>query len=73
MYKYVQLAGKGIFPSDARDEFGDTSGGWGSAIAVDVDSWKLNEDGSYEGIIYAVPDRGCRFAISMPVETRIFR
>jgi len=58
MYKYIQLVGKGIFPSDARDRFGDTNGGWGSAIAVDPESWKLKEDGSYEGIFYAIPDRG---------------
>jgi hypothetical protein len=57
-YKYQKLVGKGFFPSDARDQFGDTAGGWGSAIAADVKSWKQNKDGSYEGIIYTVPDRG---------------
>jgi hypothetical protein len=57
-YKYIQLVGHASFPSDARDNFGDTAGGWGSAIAADVDSWKMNKDGSYEGILYAVPDRG---------------
>ena len=57
-YSYESLVGYGFFPSDGRDKFGDTAGGWGSAIAADLDSWKLNNDGSYEGIIYGVPDRG---------------
>ena len=57
-YSYESLVGKGEFPADARDKFGDTAGGWGSAIAADVKSWKQNKDGSYEGTIYAVPDRG---------------
>ena len=57
-YKYIQLVGNGDFPSDARDQFGDTAGGWGSAIAADVNSWKQNKDGSYQGIIYTLPDRG---------------
>ena len=57
-YKYISLVGQGQFPSDARDKFGDTAGGWGSAIAADLDSWKKNKDGSYEGTLYAVPDRG---------------
>lgn len=57
-FKYIELVGKAFFPSDARDKFGDTAGGWGSAIAADVKSWKKKKDGSYEGILYAVPDRG---------------
>lgn len=57
-YKYLSLVGKGEFPSDARDKFGDTAGGWGSGIAADVNGWKKRSDGAYEGILYAVPDRG---------------
>jgi hypothetical protein len=57
-YKYIQLVGKAEFPSDARDKFGDTAGGWGSAIAADVKSWKKNKDGSYTGTLFATPDRG---------------
>jgi len=57
-FSYESLVGKGTVPSDARDQFGDTMGGWGSAIAVDLSSWKQKKDGSYEGTVYAVPDRG---------------
>ena len=57
-YKYISLVGKAEFPSDARDKFGDTAGGWGSGIAADVKSWKKRPDGVYEGTLYAVPDRG---------------
>jgi hypothetical protein len=57
-YTYHQLVGNGLFPSDARDQFGDTAGGWGSAIAADVKTWLPNPDGSYSGIIYTLPDRG---------------
>ena len=37
-YKYIQLVGNGEFPADARDQFGDTAGGWGSGIAADLKS-----------------------------------
>ncbi|KAL5411956.1 hypothetical protein PMIN06_003883 [Paraphaeosphaeria minitans] len=37
---YQELAGWGVLPSDARDRFGDTIGGIGSAIALDKKSWK---------------------------------
>lgn len=57
-YKYISLVGRGEFPSDARDKFGDTAGGWGSGIAADLKTWKKNRDGSYSGILYATPDRG---------------
>ena len=45
-------------PSDARDQFGDTLGGFGSAMAMDLNSWKKNRDGSYTGTLLMVPDRG---------------
>lgn len=57
-YSYYSLVGHGFWSAASQDEFGDTSGGWGSAIAADVDSWCQNEDGSYEGTIYTLPDRG---------------
>ena len=34
-YTYQELAGFGLIPGDARDKFGDTIGGIGSAIALD--------------------------------------
>lgn len=56
-YSYQQLAGYGFVPSDARDKFGDTLGGFGSAIAIDRNSWKKKKN-VYTGILWALPDRG---------------
>jgi hypothetical protein len=68
-YKYLSLVGKGAFPSDGRDKYGDTAGGWGSAIAADLKTWKKRNDGSYEGIVYAVPDRGWNTNGTFPCST----
>jgi hypothetical protein len=58
IYTYEELAGYGFVPNDARDQFGDTMGGFGSAIAMDRSRWRKNNDGSYAGEIYTLPDRG---------------
>src|SRR5215469_8281250 len=52
------LVGVARVPSDARDQFDDTLGGFGSAMAMDLNSWKRNRDGSYTGTLFMVPDRG---------------
>lgn len=57
-YTYDSLAGFGLVPSNARDKFGDTLGGFGSAIAMDRSKWKKQKDGSYKGVLYGLPDRG---------------
>jgi hypothetical protein len=57
-YTYNGLAGYGFIPSDARDKFGDTIGAIGSAIAIDQKSWVCTGDGTHQGIIWALPDRG---------------
>lgn len=57
-YSYQSLAGYGLIPSNARDKTGDTIGGIGSSVAIDRSSWKKTKDGSYTGILYAIPDRG---------------
>lgn len=57
-YRYNGLAGYGYVPSNATDKYGDTLGGYGSAIAIDQSSWKKTGDSSYSGILYALPDRG---------------
>ena len=57
-YTYQELAGYGFVPSDARDKFGDTLGGYGSAIALDRRQWRKVRPGEYTGIVYAIPDRG---------------
>lgn len=55
-YSYLGLAGYGFTPSNARDKFGDTAGGIGSSAAFQ--SWTRLENGSYAGLLYALPDRG---------------
>jgi hypothetical protein len=52
------LVGVARVPSDARDQFGDTLGGFGSAMAMEPRSWHKNRDGSYSGTLFMVPDRG---------------
>ena len=57
-YTYQQLAGYGFIPSNARDKYGDTIGGIGSAIALDHNAWRKTSDVNYQGIIWTLPDRG---------------
>lgn len=57
-YTYEELAGVGILPGNTRDEFGDTLGGIGSGIALDRSQWKKLANGSYTGVVWALPDRG---------------
>ena len=57
-YEYLNFAGYGFTASNARDKFGDTAGGIGSSAAFDPNSWMLHDNGSYTGLLYALPDRG---------------
>lgn len=57
-YEYLGMAGYGFTPSNARDKFGDTAGGIGSSAVVDAKTWTLQSNGSYTGLLYALPDRG---------------
>lgn len=57
-YTYQELAGYGFVASNATDKYGDTLGGYGSAIAIDRSSWKKLKNGSYTGLLWAIPDRG---------------
>lgn len=52
------LVGVARVPSNAVDQFGDTLGGIGSGMAMDLRSWHENRDGSYSGTLYMLPDRG---------------
>jgi hypothetical protein len=56
-YIYRDLAGYGTVPGNARDEFGDTLN-FGSALALDRSQWKKLKNGSYTGVVWALPDRG---------------
>ncbi len=52
------LVGVARIPSNAVDQFGDTLGGFGSAMAMDPAAWHKRGDGSFGGTVYMVPDRG---------------
>jgi hypothetical protein len=52
------LVGVARVPSNAMDEFGETLGGFGSGMAMDLKSWHRNRDGSFAGTLYMLPDRG---------------
>jgi hypothetical protein len=52
------LVGVARVPSDAVDQFGETLGGFGSSMAMDLATWHKKPDGSYAGTLYMLPDRG---------------
>lgn len=71
-YVYEELAGYGALVSDARDKFGDTIGGIGSAIALDKKSWKYKK-GVYTGTIYGLPDRGWNTQGTQNTQSRVHK
>jgi hypothetical protein len=52
------LVGVARIPSNAVDQFGETLGGWGSGIALDLADWHRTWFGTYHGTLYTLPDRG---------------
>ncbi|KAL8731101.1 MAG: hypothetical protein Q9166_003629 [cf. Caloplaca sp. 2 TL-2023] len=70
-YIYQKLAGYGFIPSNARDSFGDTLGGFGSSIAIDLKSWRKLKNGTYIGSLYAIPDRGWNTQGTLNYQNRI--
>jgi hypothetical protein len=53
------LVGVARIPSNAKDKYGETLGGFGSAMAFQPGSWKINKKkGTYTGNLVGVPDRG---------------
>ncbi|KAF3036161.1 hypothetical protein E8E12_003246 [Didymella heteroderae] len=74
-YTYSALAGYGKLASDARDKFGDTIGGIGSAIALDKKSWKTKKgkNEAYTGIVYGLPDRGWNTEGTQNTQSRIHK
>src|SRR5215472_15061281 len=52
------LVGVARVPSNATDEFGETLGGFGSGMAMDLHSWRKARDGDYRRVLYMLPDRG---------------
>lgn len=74
-YSYSGLAGYGKLASDARDKFGDTIGGIGSAIALDKKSWKSKKGKkeAYTGVVYGLPDRGWNTEGTQNTQSRIHK
>jgi len=52
------LVGVARVPSNAVDQFGETLGGFGSSMAMDLSTWHKKHNGSYAGTLYMLPDRG---------------
>jgi len=52
------LVGVARVPSDAKDAFRETLGGFGSAMAFVPGTWRQDRDGTYSGQLWMVPDRG---------------
>jgi hypothetical protein len=73
IYVYQALAGYGFTPSDERDKFGDTAGGIGSSAAIDQRSWKVDKNGVYTGILYALPDRGWNTEGTLNYQPRVHK
>ncbi|KAI7594195.1 3-phytase [Hortaea werneckii] len=67
------LVAYGTVPADARDKFGDTLGGFGSAAAPDVSSFTLTKNGSIQGTIFATPDRGWNTEGSIDYQARVHK
>ncbi|KAF2093956.1 hypothetical protein NA57DRAFT_80961 [Rhizodiscina lignyota] len=71
-YVYEELAGYGFVPGDARDKFGDTIGGIGSSIALDLKAWKKHGK-SWTGILWGLPDRGWNTQGTLNFQSRVHK
>ncbi|PQE10952.1 outer membrane autotransporter protein [Rutstroemia sp. NJR-2017a WRK4] len=72
-YTYEELGGYGTIPGNARDKYGDTIGGIGSAIAMDVSSWTKLANGSYTGVLWTLPDRGWNTEGTLNYQSRVHK
>ncbi|KAI9782837.1 MAG: hypothetical protein M1839_004588 [Geoglossum umbratile] len=70
-FKYKELAGYGAVPSDSRDKFGDTLS-IGSSLALDRSSWS-KKHGTYEGIVWGLPDRGWNTQGTVNAQARVHK
>jgi len=66
------LVGVARVPASAKDKFGESSS-LGSAIALDLDDWRKDRDGSFSGTLYALPDRGWNTEGSTDFRSRLHR
>jgi hypothetical protein len=67
------LVGVGRVPSNATDQFGETLGGFGSGMAMDLQNWHKNGDGSYGGTLFMLPDRGWNTSGTVDFHGRLHR
>jgi hypothetical protein len=67
------LVGVARVPSNAVDQFGETLGGFGSSMAMDLSTWHKKHDGSYAGTLYMLPDRGWNTQGSVDYRGRLHR
>ena len=72
-YTYISLAGYGTTPSNARDKYGDTAGGIGSSAAIDASTWTRHANGTYTGILWALPDRGWNTEGTLNYQPRVHK
>ncbi|KAK6196757.1 hypothetical protein LQW54_011213 [Pestalotiopsis sp. IQ-011] len=72
-YVYQELAGYGFVASDARDKYGDTLGGLGSAIHIDQTSWRRTCNGTYTGTLWSLPDRGWNTEGTLNFQPRVHK
>ncbi|KAF9070035.1 hypothetical protein BDP27DRAFT_1362955 [Rhodocollybia butyracea] len=64
------IVGFGLIPSNFVDSLGDTMGGFGSAIAFKLGTWKDLGNGSYTGTLEAHPDRGFNVITTIDYRSR---
>jgi hypothetical protein len=67
------LVGVARVPSNAVDQFGETLGGYGSGMTMDLDSWHKNRDGSFGGTLFMLPDRGWNTTGTVDFRGRLHR
>lgn len=67
------LVAFGTVASNARDQYGDTLGGFGSAISADPSSFRATSNGSISGTLFTAGDRGWNTEGSIDYQTRIHR
>ena len=60
----------GRIPANQRDKFGETFGS-GSGMSIDIKNWTRNADGTYQGSLWLLPDRGYNVAGTTDYRARL--
>ncbi|KIM32609.1 hypothetical protein M408DRAFT_6128 [Serendipita vermifera MAFF 305830] len=64
------LVAFGYIPADAKDQYGETFGGIGSAITFKRGTFNSNRDGTFSGKLIVQPDRGYNVEAPIDWQTR---